>query len=196
MNNPLSQLRAFGDPIPNPSHKGKGIPLLLWLILFLLPHTAHADFSDHAHLISPPQKAPPLVFVDANHVQHALSDTKGHFVLLNLWATWCSPCVKEMPSLDQLQQKMGTRLVVLPLSEDRTDTAVSAFYLRQALTHLPVAIDSAGIAPSALQAHGLPTTYLINPQGQEIAYFEGNIAWDQPEALAFLQAQLTAPSHP
>ena len=177
-----------------------GITLVLRHVLlfffFFLPRAAHADFSDHTRLISPPQKAPSLVFEDAHHVQHTLSDYRGRFVLLNLWATWCTPCVKEMPFLDALQKIMGVQLAVLPVSEDRGDTAVSAFYVRHGMTQLPVAVDVAGIAPSAFQTKGLPTTFLIDPQGQEVARFEGTVAWDSPEVLAFLRAQINATNHP
>ena len=191
---------VVSSSLPNSPRRGEGRLLFLRLILFCLfllaPHAVLADFSDHAHLISPPQKAPPLVFEDARQVQHTLSDYRGRFVLLNLWATWCTPCVKEMPSLDALQKDMGVQLAVLPVSEDRGDTAVSAFYARHGLTQLPVAVDAAGIAPSAFQTKGLPTTFLIDPQGQEVARFEGTVAWDSPEVLAFLRAQINATSHP
>ncbi|MGB9152806.1 MAG: TlpA disulfide reductase family protein, partial [Alphaproteobacteria bacterium] len=116
-----------------------------------------------------------------------------------IWATWCGPCVKEMPSLEALQKNIGSpQFAILPLSEDRTDAAVSTFYQRHALTHLPIAIDHAGTAPSALHIEGLPTTLLINPQGEEIARIEGDGDWNTPDVIAFLREQMktTASSRP
>ena len=131
---------------------------------------------------------PPMVFEDGNGTQHALSDYRGRFVVLNVWATWCPPCVREMPSLEKLQKNFDPRrLIVLPLSEDRGDGVVGVFYRNHGLTHLPIALDTAGRAPSALHFHGLPTTLIIDPQGQEIARIDGEIDWDSPEVLNFLR---------
>jgi thiol-disulfide isomerase/thioredoxin len=113
-------------------------------------------------------------------------------VLLSIWATWCTPCVKEMPSLDGLQAKFGAdRLIVLPIIEDREGlTAARTFYDRHQLTHLPVLADTAGHAPAALHVRGLPTTLLLGPDGRELARVEGGADWLSPEAVAFLQAQM------
>jgi thiol-disulfide isomerase/thioredoxin len=158
----------------------------------LLPLTTHAEgLADHVQRIDPPKKLPPLVFEDAHGAQHALADYRGKFVLLNVWATWCAPCVGEMPSLDALQDAISPdRLAVIPLSEDRGDSTVTAFYRIHKIAVLPVAIDHAGIAPSTLQLRGLPTTLLIDPQGREIARIEGDEKWDSPDARAFLKAQM------
>ncbi|MDR3425073.1 MAG: TlpA disulfide reductase family protein [Alphaproteobacteria bacterium] len=147
--------------------------------------------SPRLHSTSPPAPMPPLVFEDGNGAQHALSDYRGQFVLLNLWATWCAPCAREMPSLDALQKNFDLRrLTVLPLSEDRGDATVGAFYRSRGLSHLPIALDTAGRALSALHLHGLPTSILINPQGDEVARAEGEADWTSPEEMGVLQAQM------
>jgi len=167
--------------------------LIVYLSLFLSPAHA-ATFIDRARMIDPPQKVAAIVFEDADHIQHALTDYRGRFVLLNIWASWCGPCVEEMPSLDALQKKIpSSQLIVLPLSEDRGDAVVSSFYRNHALTRLPIAIDHAGIAPSVLKIDGLPTTFLINPQGYIVMRFEGDTDWTSPEALAFLHTHINAP---
>ena len=176
--------------------QGKGCAILCFLLLclsvFLLPFAAQAaSFAEALHPIAPPRPVPPLVFEDDKNQQHALADFRGQFVLVNIWATWCAPCVKEMPALDALQIKMApSHLSVLTLSEDRDPAAVSAFYARNHLKHLPLAIDAGGTAPSSLHLRGLPTTILINPQGQEIARIEGNVDWASPEAMAFLTGSM------
>jgi thiol-disulfide isomerase/thioredoxin len=167
--------------------------LTLWVTLFIVlsSQSCLAAPTVHTPTAPPLEKSPPLVYQDADHVQHALSDFRGRLVLLNIWATWCGPCVKEMPSLEALQKSFPTQqLVVLPLSEDRGDGTVSAFYQRHRLTHLPVAIDHGGVAPEALKIEGLPTTFLINADGQIIARFDGSTDWDSPDALNVIRAAL------
>jgi len=157
--------------------------------ILLLSTPAHASFTP----IDPPQKIPPLIFEDRGGKQHAVSDYKGEYVLLNIWASWCGPCVREMPSLDRLQQQANPqKLRVVTLSEDRDAEDVPIFYHRHNLTHLPVAIDSAGTAPTALHLTGLPTTLLIDPQGFEIARVEGEADWTAPDMLRYLQLQTGA----
>jgi thiol-disulfide isomerase/thioredoxin len=120
------------------------LALIAALAIFVaLP--AHAAFQN----IDPPQKLPPLVFEDRAGKQHSLSDYKGEYILLNVWASWCPPCVKEMGSLDALQKIADPqKLRVVALSEDRDADTVPAFYKIHNLTHLPIAIDSAGTAPT------------------------------------------------
>src|SRR5579883_2606342 len=66
--------------------------------------------------LDPPRPAPPLAFAERGGETRALADFRGHWLLVNLWATWCAPCVREMPSLDRLQAKLGDRLRVLAIS--------------------------------------------------------------------------------
>jgi len=140
-----------------------------------------------------PGNLPPLVFEDADGVQRAVSDFKGRFLLLNVWATWCPPCLDEMPSLDRLQQRFDPEtLLVLPLSEDRTPDRAKAYLKAHRLTRLPFAFDAAGRALSAFYLDGLPTTLLIDPQGREIARLFGTYDWNSEEAVSFLRAQIDA----
>src|SRR5215813_10018624 len=94
-------------------------------------------------LAKPPKPLPDLGFNDADDKALKLGDYKGKVVLLNFWATWCGPCVKEMPSLDKLQAEMGKdRFVVLPLSLDGpTKPKVAPFYQDKKLTNLGVYFD-------------------------------------------------------
>lgn len=163
--------------------------LIISLFLF---NPAHADtFAAHYRAATVPQAVAPLVFTDAQGGQHALSDERGHYMLLNIWATWCAPCVREMPSLQILQSKFDAKqLVILPLSEDRGDAVVTSFYQTHAIK-LRVAIDQGGIAPSALKLRGLPTTLLIDPEGREIGRVEGDVDWSGTDVVAFLKSQIS-----
>ena len=106
-------------------------------------------------------------------------------MVLNLWATWCPPCVAEMPALDRLQGAvMSDGIAVLPLSSDRGGNAqVQSFYAARGITRLGVWLDPRGAAGRALGVRGLPTTVLIDPRGRERARLEGAAEWDAPEMV-------------
>lgn len=149
------------------------------------------DFAAHFTPTSPPVAVPLFSFNDALGRTMDLRDFKGHYVLLNLWATWCSPCVKEMASLDALQGQIGGRINVLALTEDHDGLgAAQAFYKRHKLSHLPVFVDTAGEAPYILHTRGLPTTIFIDPNGMEIGRIEGEADWDDPSTVTFLESQM------
>lgn len=111
---------------------------------------------------------------------------KGRFVLLNVWATWCPPCVKEMPSLDRIQAKKGdSSFEVVALSIDRQGLeVVEPFFKRTGLANLAIYLDREARSMSALRITGLPTTVLIDPSGREVARWAGAREWDQPSTVA------------
>ncbi len=111
---------------------------------------------------------------------------RGRFVLLNVWATWCPPCVKEMPSLDRLQAMKGdSGFEVVALSIDRQGLeVVQPFFQRTGLTRLAIYLDREARSMPALKITGLPTTVLIDPAGREIARWPGAREWDQPATVA------------
>jgi thiol-disulfide isomerase/thioredoxin len=113
----------------------------------------------------------------------SLADFAGRVVLVNLWATWCTPCVQEMPSLDRLQASVGgADFQVVALSVDRGGVAVVAPFLeRLGLRALTPYLDTEGMALKALAAPGLPTTILIDRQGREVGRMLGRTEWDSPE---------------
>jgi len=106
--------------------------------------------------------------------------------VINLWATWCPPCVAEMPALDRLQGMLrAERIAVLALSSDRGGRAqVEPFYQRLGLKELTIWLDPRGAAARALGARGLPTTVIIDRVGREVARLEGEAAWDAPALVA------------
>jgi thiol-disulfide isomerase/thioredoxin len=137
----------------------------------------------------PRVEAPELSFVDAEGKDRGLSEFRGKLVLLNLWATWCAPCVREMPSLERLQAKLGgDRFTVLALSQDRGGLfQVRQFYEAQKLKGLDIFVDKTMASARAIKAPGLPTTLLIDPEGREIGRLVGATEWDAPESIDFIQ---------
>jgi thiol-disulfide isomerase/thioredoxin len=145
---------------------------------------------------SPPQPAPQLSFTDLAGKPVALADFKGRFVLLNLWATWCQPCLKEMPDLERLQQKLGSGLTILALSEDRAGAAiVEPFVATLGLDQVKVYLDPKSEAIHTVGARGLPTSLVIDRDGMVLGRVEGSAEWTAPAMLKVLQSLLpsTAP---
>jgi thiol-disulfide isomerase/thioredoxin len=110
---------------------------------------------------------------------------------VNFWATWCGPCAREMPSLDRLQARLGDRLAILAISEDRSGgEVVEPFLAKLRLTRLPVYLDPKTAAQQAFAMQGLPTTFLIDPKGRILGQLEGAAEWDSPAMLTLLERYL------
>jgi len=140
--------------------------LAAWLIAG--PAAAQAP-SPNLLLFDVPKPVAALDFDDGEGQARSLADFKGKVVLLNIWATWCIPCRKEMPALDRLQAILGgPDFEVVPVSIDRggRDT-VAKFYAEAGIRNLAMYIDASGQAVRTLGAVGLPTTLIINRGGDE-----------------------------
>ena len=139
-----------------------------------------------------PEELPHAPFVDADGRELTLADYKGKVVLLNLWATWCAPCRKEMPGLDRLQASLGSdKFEVVAVSVDRTGVDGAKKFLEQIhVRSLAVLADPTARMATTLRAIGLPSTLLIDAQGREIGRLVGPAEWDTPEAKALIRATL------
>lgn len=141
-----------------------------------------------------PVPVPEIRFEDGNGKPKMLADFHGKIVLLNIWATWCAPCRKEMPTLDRLQEKLGgPDFEVVALSMDRAGPdAVKKFYGEIGVTHLALNIDSSAKAMFTLGAVGLPMTLLIDRDGKEIGRLIGPAEWDAPDMVDFIRGRIAA----
>ncbi|KUM27700.1 hypothetical protein AU467_35330, partial [Mesorhizobium loti] len=139
-----------------------------------------------------PAQLPEISFVDGDAKPLSLRDFRGRPILLNIWATWCVPCRKEMPSLDRLQAKFDpSRFLVLTLSIDHLGIpVVKKFYQELGLESLGVYVDQSGAALNQLQAPGVPTTLLVDADGREIGRKIGPAEWDSPQTIALLRQHL------
>jgi thiol-disulfide isomerase/thioredoxin len=137
-----------------------------------------------------PKPLPALEFTDVEDKKLTFADFQGKVLLVNLWATWCPPCIAEMPSLDRLQAATDKdKFLVLPLSLDGPSRPkVVPFYKDKKLAHLGIYFDKARKAMAALDVSLLPTSILVDAQGREIGRMEGEAHWDKPEAIALIKA--------
>ena len=136
-----------------------------------------------------PKTLAELHFTDGTGKVHTLADFKGKVVLLNMWATWCAPCRKEMPTVYGLQAALGgSDFDVITLSIDHQGIgAVNKFYGEISVQHLGRYVDSANEGDQNLGVVGLSTTLLINPQGHELGRLIGPAEWDSPKMNTFLK---------
>jgi len=139
--------------------------------------------------VSPPADLPDALFVTQDRASHSLAEFKGRGMVVNLWATWCAPCVAEMPSLESLSKALAPQdIAVLPMSSDRGGAeVVQAWFQQHGITGLPVLLDPKGALARAFGARGIPTTVIINRDGRQVARLEGAADWGQPEAQATIR---------
>ncbi len=139
-----------------------------------------------------PEALADIAFTDGNKTPRTLKDFAGKTVLLNLWATWCTPCREEMPGLDRLQKALGSdKFEVVALSIDRGGADASRKFLDSIkVESLRLYVDATARAGGQLKAVGLPTTLLVDGHGREIGRFIGPAAWDGPDARRLIEASI------
>ena len=141
-----------------------------------------------------PLRLPDLSFEDADGKPKKLSDWRGRTVLVNLWATWCVPCRKEMPALEGLQTRLGgPDFEVVAVNIDTRDPEKPKNFLREAnLTRLGYFSDQKAKVFQDLKAIGralgMPTSVLVDGQGCEIATIAGPAEWDSDDAVKLIKA--------
>lgn len=136
-----------------------------------------------------PKPIASIAFEDDQGRPRSLAEFRGKIVLLNIWATWCGPCRREMPSLDRLQGLLGgADFGVVALSIDRSGIeTVRKFYDDVGIRNLPIYLDSSGKAARELATIGVPATLLIDRAGRELGRLIGPAEWDEPDIVQFLK---------
>ena len=143
--------------------------------------------------ITTPKPFPAFKFADASGHPITLADFHGKYALLNVWATWCIPCRKEMPTLDHLEAKLGgSYFEIVPVSIDTGGlAAVRKFYTKIKIEHLAIFLDPSGSAMQVLNLEGVPTSFLIDPNGKQIGRETGAVVWDSPSVVSFLNHRIS-----
>jgi thiol-disulfide isomerase/thioredoxin len=140
--------------------------------------------------------APDSVFQDPDGKPVRLADFRGKPLLVNLWASWCAPCVKELPTLDQLARKGGIQVLAVS-QDDGPHASVVAFLQQHRMATLepyqdPKTSLSIALGPDAV----LPTSILIDANGNEVWRYVGDFDWTSPEAAKLLAEAAPAASKP
>ncbi len=119
------------------------------------------------------QPALAFTMTDSQGKTHRLADYKGKWVLVNFWATWCPPCLEEIPDLNALHEEKKNNLVVIGVAMDYKDPRQVLDYAEQQMVSYPIVLGDYKMAAEVGPVRGLPTTYLYNPEGEVVAYNVG-----------------------
>ena len=139
----------------------------------------------------PPRGAPQVPFVAPGGEPAALQDFRGKVILVNLWATWCAPCLEELPSLDTLQAELGSEdfSVVAIAAEPRAEDKARRFFEENDIDHLALYSDPMLSLASAMGGTGaLPISILYDARGREIGRLTGGADWAGADARALIEA--------
>jgi thiol-disulfide isomerase/thioredoxin len=163
---------------------------LLPLAVSIQPAGAQAPAGFAVH--ESPRPLPDIQFENGEGDAISLADFRGKVVLLNIWATWCAPCRREMPTLERLQAELGgSDFEVVALSIDRNGLpVVKEFYEELGLQELGMYVDASAKASRELSALGVPTTLLIDREGSELGRLAGPAEWDSPEMVGFIRGYI------
>lgn len=134
---------------------------------------------------------PVVSFTTGDGGETSLADYRGQVILVNFWATWCAPCVEEMPALNALQEELGGEdFQVVTVSLDRRMEDAAEFLERLELDALPLIHDASFSSMTQVGAIGLPMTVLYDRQGREIGRLPAPAEWHSEDALALIRAAI------
>ena len=181
--------------------------LILFLSLFAFAsataHSKKADLTDEDRkLLKSLRITPPSIWIEAHDFTVELNDGSiinlkdyhHRFVILNFWATWCVPCLKEMPDLEKAYQKMGSKkLIVLAVGMGEDKNSIRKFAEKHEFT-FPMIADSTLEIARLYGVENIPITYLINPEGVIIGRALGIRDWASPELIKFMDSKLESVS--
>ena len=179
------------------------VTLLLGLVFFTGLSHAHEDHQHPAPLSDDERALLKLSNIDAPHTfieAHdfsgtlidgtaiQLADYQGKIVLLNFWATWCAPCLKEMPDLEELWSDSGGEVVVAAISMGETEEKIRKFLQKHPFS-FPIIADTDMKIVQLYGVKNLPITYLVDPNGAIIDRALGPREWAKPELVEFFESQ-------
>lgn len=158
--------------------------IILSILVIAIGYTIYATATrDEVDILKEGDDAPDFTLVDMNGVQHKLSDYKGKGVFLNFWGTWCKPCEKEMPAIEnqyQIYKDQGVQVLAVNIAQ--SDFEVNKF-IKQRNLHFPVVIDKTKSVMTQYNIDPLPTTILISPEGKIEKIYPGGLTEEQIAAF-------------
>jgi cytochrome c biogenesis protein CcmG/thiol:disulfide interchange protein DsbE len=170
-----------------------GILILLLGLCFQCACSSTRE-QDSAGPVDEGQAAPDFRFKDQSGQQFSLSDFRGKVVLVNFWATWCSPCREEIPSLESLLRQMApNNLKMLALSVDDSWAPINEF-MRESGVALPVYADFDRQISTRYGTFKFPETYVVNKKGKVVLKVIGSTEWAAPDMVAYLRKLTTEAS--
>ncbi|MEM9468689.1 MAG: TlpA disulfide reductase family protein [Pseudomonadota bacterium] len=140
-----------------------------------------------------PQDLPDISFLNPQGQSVTWSDFVGTYTLINVWATWCSPCVIELPTLEKLGDIFkddGLRVIAISIDMTGDQERLRAFLDKRNISDFALYFDQERLLQKSIQMRGIPTTFLLNPEGKLIRIFEGEANWSAPPAVDYFNKLL------
>jgi peroxiredoxin len=164
------------------------LALIVMVVLFSLrQNNSYLRFS----LLEPGRPAPNFTLPGLDGKMVSLSDYRGYVVLVNIWATWCPPCVYEMPSMERLYQKLkGENFEIVAISIDEMGAEAVAPFMKKNNLSFAALLDPEGTIKSAYQTTGVPESFIIDKQGILVEKIIGPRSWAAPELVRYFRGLL------
>ena len=167
-----------------------GLLILVALTLLVLrsqnPSRGNEKLENNFNQVKPEvgYLAPSLTLRNLKGNIEGFDDHRGKVIVVNFWATWCAPCVREMPSFEALYRRYRSQgLTLLAVSLDKGNSAKVQDFVDKYKLSFPVLLDSEGIAEKLYPSHTIPFTYVIDKQGRVAARVDGAKDWNSPETF-------------
>lgn len=159
---------------------------------FIIIFSSHAYAAHDFSLYPAPIKAPAAIFETSKGAYKTLGHFQGKVIILNFWATWCKPCIVEMPSLNRLQQKYKNDVKVIALISPKDNVSkVRSFLRRYKLRELGYYIDNTDFTAQSYNVTGIPTSFVFNKQGKLVSFADGSIDWMSKDNIEYLEKIIT-----
>ena len=163
----------------------------LIIFIFLITNVLAEDVSSIKNIVihKVPKTYDNVIILDKKDQKISIKDFKGKLLILNFWATWCEPCKEEMPSLDNLQAKLGlSKLKIFAINVGREDrNKVNKFFIDLNIKNLEIYYDSPSTLAKMFSLRGIPTSILINKDGQEFARVIGSVDFENKEFINWIK---------
>jgi peroxiredoxin len=132
--------------------------------------------------------APDFQLEDTKGNQISLADLRGKVILVNFWATWCPPCIEEMPSMERLHEAMaGDDFVMLAINTEQNGRTVVPEFLKKTPYTFPILYDDKGVVQQLYSVYKFPESFIVGKDGTVVEKIIGPLDWSSPDTLKFLQ---------
>ena len=167
------------------------IKSVIFLSFLLFSNLSYSDDNNQQLLIKDPKKVEIFSMKDINDSEKKISSSENKILLLNFWATWCAPCIKEIPELIELKKKFKNNVEIYFLSVDsNVKKTVPKFLKKNKIEGLSILNDEKLKVSNKFKIKVMPTTVVINKNFEEVAQVKGYVDWLSPEYINFIKKLL------
>ena len=164
------------------------VRLTLFLFTIIFSNLSYSDDNNQLQINKPPVSIEPFTLITENGIEENFFNTNEKVILLNFWATWCPPCIKEIPDLQKLKKELGSRLEIFFISVDSNfDKVVPKFLKKNKFSKLKVFNDQKLIISNKFKVRTMPTTIIINKEFKEIYRVVGYVDWQSQKYKSLIK---------